>query len=425
MKINNSVISIFLVLFAIISFFLGFSLNEISMGAGGFNGDFKYVKKSITLFSQNSIIDSVKLFSETSNRPPLIYILHKIFNPFFTDEFSFRVTVFGVSLLVPFLFYFCLIERFRFEERNLILLLSSVIFFNPFFRTSSFWGLEENYAIITTLASLLFLLKLSNFNNKKTSLLVFYIFLVCLFSSLTIYFDQKFLIIPLICFFKIIFSNNSVAAKLFCVIAYFFFAIPYLFLIKLWGGFFPSNIYHVGSQFYFHHIGYAITIISFIFFPFIFLKLKKIKDQVSEFVVKNNLYFLLAVIILYLIILFIFIDGSFFENKFDGGGIFKKISIILFPNLILKKVFIFFIILISWFFMIFFVEKNKLNFLLTLYFLAISSIILPFYQEYFDPIIFILLFFVYKFDLKLNYKRIYFFYIYFLIFLIGTNLYYN
>ena len=88
MKINNSVISIFLVLFAIISFFLGFSLNEISMGAGWFNGDFKYVKKSITLFSQNSIIDSVKLFSETSNRPPLIYILHKIFNPFFTDEFS-------------------------------------------------------------------------------------------------------------------------------------------------------------------------------------------------------------------------------------------------------------------------------------------------------------------------------------------------
>ena len=82
MKVSNRVISIILVISAIISFFLGFSMNEISMGAGGFNGDFKFVKKSIALFSQNSILESIKLFSETSNRPPLIYILHKILNPF-------------------------------------------------------------------------------------------------------------------------------------------------------------------------------------------------------------------------------------------------------------------------------------------------------------------------------------------------------
>ena len=53
------------------------------------------------------------------------------------------------------------------------------------------------------------------------------------------------------------------------------------------------------------------------------------------------------------------------------------------------------------------------------------SIVIPFYQEYFDPIIFILLFFVYNIRLKLNYKRVYFFYIYFLVFLIGTHIYYN
>ena len=49
MKVSNRVISIILVISAIISFFLGFSMNEISMGAGGFNGDFKFVKKSIAL----------------------------------------------------------------------------------------------------------------------------------------------------------------------------------------------------------------------------------------------------------------------------------------------------------------------------------------------------------------------------------------
>ena len=105
MKVSNRVISIILVISAIISFFLGFSMNEISMGAGGFNGDFKFVK-SIALFSQNSILESIKLFSETSNRPPLIYILHKILNPFFTDELGFRKSVFIISLLIPILFFF-------------------------------------------------------------------------------------------------------------------------------------------------------------------------------------------------------------------------------------------------------------------------------------------------------------------------------
>ena len=40
MTINHKFISSILVLLAIISFFLGFSLDEISMGAGGYDGDF-------------------------------------------------------------------------------------------------------------------------------------------------------------------------------------------------------------------------------------------------------------------------------------------------------------------------------------------------------------------------------------------------
>lgn len=106
MKINNYIISNFLILAAIISFFLGFYLDEISMGAGGFDGDFKFVKKSIALFSQNSIIESIKLFSETSNRPPLIYILHKIFNPIFTDELGLEEVCFLSLLLFPYYFFY-------------------------------------------------------------------------------------------------------------------------------------------------------------------------------------------------------------------------------------------------------------------------------------------------------------------------------
>ena len=151
MTYSNKIISSFLIIIATLSFFIGFSLDEISMGAGGYNGDFKFVKKSIQIFDQNSIIQAIHLFSESSNRTPLIYILHKLFNPYFTDEIGFRYVVLLISCSVPLLFYFCLREKFRKVDNQTLLLLSSVIFFNPFFRTSSFWGLEENYAVICTL----------------------------------------------------------------------------------------------------------------------------------------------------------------------------------------------------------------------------------------------------------------------------------
>ena len=98
--LNSQSLSIILSLLAAISFFYGFIFDEISMGAGGFDGDLKFVKKSITLFSQNSILDSINLFSETSNRPPLIYIMHKMLNPFFTDELGFRKTVFDQDIFL-------------------------------------------------------------------------------------------------------------------------------------------------------------------------------------------------------------------------------------------------------------------------------------------------------------------------------------
>ena len=423
MNFNRTTFSYIFILIAIVSFFLGFSLDEISMGSGGFDGDFKFVKKSIVLFNENSLFESIKLFSETSNRPPLIYLMHKFLNPFFISELGFRRTVFIISLAIPSLFYFCLKEKFPEVDKKILMLFSSIILFNPFIRTSSYWGLEENYAIITTLASILAFLKLSKINSYKTNFKL--IFLLTLFSSLTIYFDQKFLIIPLIFFLSILFGKFSLQSKIFTIFCYSIFSIPFIFLIILWGGIFPSNIYHVGKQFYFHHLGYALTIIAFIFFPFVFLKSTNIKEKLTDFIKeKKILLILLSIILLYLIILFFFYDNTFINNHLDGGGIVKKISLV-FENIFFKKLFIFFSIFFSWFFIFFFLEKNFINFFLTLYFLLLSTIVRPFYQEYFDPIILLLLIFLYRIDFKINLRRVYFLYFYFLFFLIGTNIYYN
>ena len=424
MKFNSITFSYFFTLVALVSFFLGFSLDEVSMGAGGFDGDFKFVKKSIALFNENSLFESIKLFSETSNRPPLIYLMHKYLNPFFINELGFRRTVFIISLAIPILFFFCLKEKFPEVENKILIFFSSIIFFNPFIRTSSYWGLEENYAIITMLASILVFLKFSKINSYKINYKL--IFLLTLLSSLTIYFDQKFFIIPLIFFLNILFGKFSFQSKAFTIFCYSIFSIPYIFLIILWGGIFPSNIYHIGKQFYFHHLGYALTIIAFIFFPFVFLKSTSIKEKLTDFIKnKKKLLILLSIILFYLVILFFFYDDTFINNHLDGGGIVKKISLVFFEDIFFRKLFIFFSVFFSWFFIFFFLDKYFFNFFLTLYFLLFSAIVRPFYQEYFDPIILLLLIFLYKIDFKINLERVYFLYFYFLLFLIGTNNYYN
>ncbi len=425
MTYSNKIISTFLIIFATLSFFIGFSIDEVSMGAGGYNGDFKFVKKSIQIFDQNSIIQAIHLFSESSNRTPLIYILHKLFNPHFTDEIGFRYVVLLISCSVPLLFYFCLREKFQQVDNQTLLLLSSVIFFNPFFRTSSFWGLEENYAIICALASIYFLLKISNNKSNKNYTLYINLFFLTLFSSLCIYFDQKFLIVALICFFKVILNDYLFRFKIYTTILYFLFSIPFLFLMKLWGGIFPSNIYDLGNEFYFHHLGFALTIIAFIFLPFVFLRNIGFKDKTLSFISDPKVILYGFIIIIYILLLFYFFDNNYIDDKKDGGGIIKKLSFIFFESSNLRIFFIFFSFFVSWFFILFFNEKNLINYLITFYFLILSLIMKPFYQEFFDPIIFILLFFIYKIDFKLTLNKIYFFYFYFLIFLIGTHNYYN
>ena len=423
MNKNNIIISQILIFFAVTSFFLGFYLDEVSMGAGGYNGDFTYVLRSIDLFNNNSIKNSILLFSETSNRPPLIYILHKLFNPFFTDELNFRRSVFIISITIPILFFLCLKEKFKNTNRLLLILLSSIILLNPYVRNSSYWGLEENYAIITSLISFLFYLKISKQKKINSNVNLIKIFLLTFSSSLCVYFDQKFVIVPLICFLKIIFGYYSKYTKILSVLFYILFSVPYVFLILIWGGIFPSNIYHIGSQFYFHHFGFGLTMIAFIILPFLIFQIEKIQNNLKKFFLSKRFSWLILIILIYILILIFFYDNEFLNNKLDGGGIVKKLSFIFFNDFLLKQFFVYTSFILSWI-LIFFFVKNSKDLLIVFYFLGIALITKPFYQEYYDPIIFILLFFFFNINFKIDYLKTYIFYFYYLIFLGGTISYY-
>ena len=88
------------------------------------------------------------------------------------------------------------------------MLVASTIFLSPYYRTSAYWGLEENFGLICLLLTFLclnFFLENENQGGYKT---YFQLFLLIFFSSVCVYFDLKLLIIPTICFLTIITVNN-------------------------------------------------------------------------------------------------------------------------------------------------------------------------------------------------------------------------
>ena len=108
-----------------------------------------------------------------------------------------------------------------------------------------------------------------------------------------------------------------------------------------------------------------------------------------------------------------------------GKGIVHKISFILFTNnLFLREIFIYFSFFISWIIIILFIDKNFKNMLIFLYFLVLSIFTRPLMQEYFDPLILLLIFTFFNSKLIINYKNVIILFFYLSFFLLGSNIYY-
>ena len=428
-KVNNyKYFSIVLILLSISSFFIGYIYDENS--AGGGPTDFVHTWANLHTFLNNSIREGIHLTTTfdteiyISARTPLIYIFHKLFNPFVGNEITFRTSVFCLSLLVPFLFYLCLKQKFKKEKNLLLILISTTIFLSPFFRTSAYWGNEENFGLITLLLSFLFLDKFLYNNNNQTKD-YYLLFLVVFVSSICLYFDQKLIIIPLICFLAIITSNKLLKFKLFSVFYYFLLSLPYIYLIILWEGLIPSALLEgrkLGNEIFLVHIGYSSTIIAFYLLPLLLFKDKNVVNVVKNFFFNKKNYYLICLFIIYLAYLIGFFD--FNEQSIAGKGFIHKTSQILFNENFSRMIFVYFSFFISWIIILIYIE-NELSDILTIVYLFILSVFLwPMFQEYFDPLILLMAFTFFGSKLIINYKNSTILYIYLSLLLIGTNIYY-
>lgn len=420
-----------LVFFSILSFFLGFYYDENSAGAGTLNGDFKNVWLNLNTFIKynlNEALELVKLGERDyyiSSRTPILYILNAKLNPFVFSINSFIKSIFIFSFLGFFIFYYLLKLKFHNIEKKLLILIASCLLLSPYYRTSSFWGLEENYGIITLLISLYFYQSLLFNVSIKKSYFFKNIFLVTFFSSLSVYLDQKLIIVPFLIFLELLRSNLKLASKKSLILFYFLFSLPYIYFIFQWNNIVPTGDASgrsVGSKFIYYHPVYTSTIIAFYIFPLLFFK-NNLSINLKILVNNKYKFLLLFFYIIYLIILFIFHDIN--SEPLIGKGIIHKFSNKFIDNSFFNQLFIYFVSFFSFVLILIFVEKNLIKILFVLFLYLMSIFTYPLQQEYFDPIVLIIFFGFLEKNLSINKINSLCLFLYLISFLLIANIYYN
>ena len=240
----------------------------------------------------------------------------------------------------------------------------------------------------------------------------------------------------MICFFSIIFSKINIKIKIYTLLTYLFFSIPYLILIYEWGGIVPSKTQILNpktitnlsrlSNMHFYHLGYASTIISFYLFPLLMLKEGNILQNIQRFFSSKWCYVIISLPLIYIYLIYINYDFKSYtvDEYWIGLGVVHKSSLILFSNLKYQEIFTYIIFFFSWIVIFLYVEKKITDCLIIIFFLSFSILIWPLMQEYFDPILIILALMAFKTKIKLNYYNVFVIFLYFFSFLACANIYY-
>ena len=397
---------------SLISFFIGFELRENSAGGGII--DLKHEWHNYNLLKENKL--GFLFGNYEASRFPFFHLINIYINPFISTKSDYIFSFFIYSFFLIFIFYLSLIKVFKKQNKSVIFLFLSTLLFSPYFRTSSFWGLQENLAYIFFLLSITLYEK----DSKNTFLIIFV-------SFLSFYSDQKFIFVPLFFLLKLFNKKEFISfnnQKLF--IYALALSIPAIIIFYLWGGITKSETTSGINEFSFRpqNIIFTINIIALYLLPFYILF--HYKNKLSNFYAKKNFINISLFIIFYFLIRFYFIDVNL---PISGGWSFKVFRFLLSYNYILSEIIFFLISLFSFLLLYFyfgFFIKSILNKLLLLFLIIFPLSMEIVFQEYFDPLmLFIIIFFIHKDDIKkIDVERTFFIFLYFFLFWFSTLSYY-
>lgn len=330
---------------------------------------------------------------------PLHHIFFSQFD-FFSENLENYLSFFFIfSFILPILFYLNCVVIFKDIDKKNIIIISLLTCLLPHYQASAIWGNSHITALSFFLSSILFLnLGLTNNEIQKK-----HIFFCLLFMTFAAYTRQYYIIFFPFLLFKI-YVKQRFSNVIFISLSLILLSSPGIYYLinnpnLLFG--LKMEITDLKSS-----IVIVFSIISFYLIPFFILDFKRnikiIKDNLS----KKNIY---SHIVLYLCLLFLCFN--FFYDSTIGGGIFFKLSLIVFDN----NLVLFISSFIGLFLIIFYTHKN--NDVLFLIFLISISFSSGFYvfQKYFEPLIYFIFFLLFdltkvKLILKKNLNFLIFYY---------------
>jgi len=403
-KFNNLIlVLIFILLY--LSLIIGFYFNEDSTGGAflDYRGQ-KVVSEAFAINFKNTFLN---YDSFATRHSPLLIIFLSFFEKINLSDNLIRIIHLHILLVLPFIFYLILIEKFKYIEKKYLLLIVGLIFLSPTFRTLSIWPDSRLLGLSIFSLSILSYLFFLRSNQLK------YCFFNIVLCAISAYISPNFSVFSIYFFYFFCKKYSYFSRELIYIILtnillslpalYYLFVLDINFLTK-------TAVITEKQNFFFNNIANQILIISsiifFYFFPFVLTNILNLNFK--------NITSKIIISLLIFIICLIYFDYKF---SYTGGGIFFKTSYYLFENN-----YLFYLMSYISLLFLFLILSNKFENYLILLLILLSNPQISIYHKYYDPFLIIILFSLVNIDIDIKkimkFKNNLFIYLYFTMFLV-------
>jgi len=404
-KFNNLIlILIFILLY--LSLIIGFYFNEDSTG-GAFL-DYRGQKGVSKAFAINFKDTFLNYDNFATRHSPVLIVFLSFFEKINLSDNLIRIIHLHILLVLPFVFYLILIEKFRYIEKKYLLLIVGLVFLSPTFRSLSIWPDSRLLGLSIFSLSILFYLFFLKTHQLK------YCFLNIIFCAFSAYISPNFSVFS-IYFFYFFYKKYSYFSRelIYIILTNILLSLPalyYLFVLDVNFITKTAAITEKKNLIFFNNVANQILIIpSIIFFYFLPFYLTNILNLNFK-----NITSKIIISLLIFIICLIYFDYKF---SYTGGGIFFKTSYFLFENN-----YLFYLISYISLLFLFLILSNKFENYLIFLLILLSNPQISIYHKYYDPFLIIILFSLVNIDLDIKkimkFKTNIFIYLYFTMFLI-------
>ena len=376
-----------------ISFFLGYFLRENSTGGGE---EFYNLSWPIIQSFKKDFLFTIKNYGSFGDATiPFSHIINAYLNPFNNIKTNFQLSTTIISFLIFLSFVLVLKKKFIKIYYIDIFLTSSIFLLLPFYRTSAFWGKNENYGWLFLILAFYFFNEIKkNINKNPTNKDLSNILCLCAASACALYARQALVFLPISYLLYLFLFKANKKIIFVSILAFAIFAVPGLLLFWQWGGFYDTQNFS-SNQFFGNWFNYKyilknipiiLSLIAFYLLPIIFIEL--INLGVKKF---YNKYFknFIFTLIFFIILSQLNLLNYLAEYTIGGGAVLKVNYLIEKNNFFLLLIFASLGASIC---INFIKEDIKNNLVILLPILIIYGFPYLMYQEYVEPLILIIFF---------------------------------